>query len=246
MGVAAADYDGDGWLDIFRTNFSDERDTLYQNLGDGDFEDLTVMAGLGRNTRFVSWGCGFYDFDNDGDVDLFLASGHVFPEVDRLNIDVRARDRAILFRNTGDAAFEDISESAGPAVQERNSSRGVAFGDVDNDGTLEILINNQNGTPSLLRARESAPGNWVLVELDGRKSNRSAIGAKVSVTAGGRTQISEVRSGGSYISQSDFRLHFGLGEASTIERIEVSWPSGASQQQADVAANQIVKLTEPE
>jgi enediyne biosynthesis protein E4 len=244
MGVAAGDYDGNGWLDIFRTNFSDERDTLYQNLGEGEFEDLTVMAGLGRTTRFVSWGCGFLDIDHDADKDLFMVSGHVFPEVDQLEIDVRARDRAVLYRNLGDGTFEDISEQAGPGVLEPNSSRGVAFGDIDNDGTIEILINNQNAVPSLLKARDSAERNWVLVELEGRQSNRSAIGAKVSVTAGGVTQFSEVRSGGSYISQSDFRAHFGLGDATNIQQIEVAWPSGAKQIMTDLEPNRIVKVIE--
>lgn len=245
MGVTAGDYDGNGWLDIFRTNFSDERNTLYMNLGEGDFEDDTFGAGLAQTTRFVSWGVGFYDFDNDGDKDLFMATGHVFPEVDKLKIDVRARDRKALFRNTGKGTFEDISEEAGPGVAERHSSRGVAFGDIDNDGTLEILINNQNSTPSLLKASAKAAGNWVLLKLTGSKSNRSAIGAKVRLTAGGRTQIDEVRSGGSYISQSDFRLHFGLGAAGKVDKVEIDWPSGATQVEEGLPANRIIELKEP-
>ncbi len=245
MGVTAGDYDGNGWLDIFRTNFSDERNTLYRDLGGGDFEDDTFGAGLAQTTRFVSWGVGFYDFDNDGDKDLFMSTGHVFPEVDRLNIDVRAKDRKALFRNTGKGTFEDISEEAGPGVAERHSSRGVAFGDIDNDGTLEILINNQNSTPSLLKASGKAAGNWVLLKLTGSKSNRSAIGAKVRLTAGGRSQIDEVRSGGSYISQSDFRLHFGLGTAGKVDKVEIDWPSGATQVEEGLPANRIIELKEP-
>ncbi|MCP5117430.1 MAG: CRTAC1 family protein [bacterium] len=244
MGVTAGDFDGDGWLDIFRTNFSDERDTLYRNLGDGDFEDQTVLAGLGRNTRFVSWGCGFLDFDLDRDQDLLIVSGHVFPEVDSLNIDVRARDRRILFRNDGQGGFADISEQAGPAIQERFSSRGVAFGDIDNDGSVEILVNNQNDPPSLLKLADKPAGNWVLLQLEGAKSNRSAIGARVHLTAGGRTQVGEVRSGGSYISQSDLRLHFGLGDASVIEKIEIHWPSGAQQVVTGAAINEVVRIEE--
>lgn len=245
MGVTAGDYDGDGWLDIFRTNFSDERDTLYRNLSGGDFEDLTVMAGLGRNTRFVSWGVGFFDFDNDGDKDLFMASGHVFPEIDQLGIDVRARDRSILFENTGDGKFKDISDVAGPAIAERHSARGVAFGDLDNDGSIEILVNNQNESPSLLKAAAAPRGNWILVSLRGVQSNRSAIGAKVRLTAGGRTQLSEVRSGGSYISQSDLRLHFGLGGAKVVDRLEIEWPSGAKQVETGIEPNQILSVVEP-
>jgi len=245
MGVAAADYDNDGWLDIFRTNFSDERDTLYQNIGDGDFEDNTVMAGLGRNTRFVSWGVGFVDVDNDADQDLLLVSGHVFPEVDTLEIDVKAQDRSILFENLDDGTFRDVSEQSGPALIEKTSARGVAFGDIDNDGTIEVLVNNQNASPAIFKASAPAPGNWVLVKLTGKRSNRLAIGAKVRVTTGSKTQYGEVRSGGSYISQSDFRLHFGLGEAETIDKIEIEWPSGANQIEEDVPVNRIIELEEP-
>ena len=151
MGVAAADYDGDGRTDIFRTNFSDERDTLYRAMGKGEFEDATFTAGLARNTRFVGWGCGFFDFDNDGWKDLLLVNGHVFPEVEKLNIDIRYKDRAILYRNLGNGKFADISESSGPGILERHSSRGAAFGDYDNDGSVEVLVNNQNEPPSLLR-----------------------------------------------------------------------------------------------
>src|SRR2546425_54312 len=150
MGAAVADYDGNGWLDIFRTNFSDEIETLYRNRGGGEFDDLTREAGLGHNTRFVGWGCGFLDVDNDGWKDLFLANGHVFPEVDRLRTDIRYRDRSILYRNQGGGRFEDISEKSGPAILEKHSSRGVAFGDYDNDGKVDIVVNHQNEPPSLL------------------------------------------------------------------------------------------------
>ncbi len=163
----------------------------------------------------------------------------------QLNIDIRAKDRKALFRNTGNGSFEDISEEAGPGVAERHSSRGAAFGDIDNDGALEILINNQNAAPSLLKAAVQAPGNWVLLKLTGVRSNRSAIGAKVRLTAGGKTQIDEVRSGGSYISQSDFRLHFGLGRATKIDRVEIDWPSGIRQLQTGLPVNRIIELKEP-
>jgi hypothetical protein len=245
MGVAAADYDGNGWLDIFRSNFSDERETLYRNRGGGEFDDATVAAGMARNTRFVGWGCGFFDFDNDGWKDLLLVNGHVFPEVERLGIDIHYKDRAILYRNRGDGQFSDISETAGPGVLERHSARGAAFGDYDNDGLIEALINNQNEAPSLLK-QESRPGNhWILLKLTGTQSNRSALGAKVRVIAGGRSQLDEVRSGGSYLSQNDLRLHFGLGATLHVDRIEVEWPSGMRQTLRDVAADRVVSIEEP-
>jgi hypothetical protein len=245
MGVTSADYDGNGWLDIFRSNFSDERETLYRNRGGGEFDDATVAAGMARNTRFVGWGCGFFDFDNDGWKDLLLVNGHVFPEVERLRIDIHYKDRAILYRNRGDGQFSDISESAGPGVLERHSARGAAFGDYDNDGLIEALINNQNEPPSLLK-QESHPANhWIMLKLTGTRSNRSALGAKVRVIARGHTQVDEVRSGGSYLSQNDLRLHFGLGAAQRVDRIEIVWPSGARQTLRDVAADRIVPIEEP-
>jgi hypothetical protein len=247
MGAAAADYDGDGWPDIFRSNFSDERETLYRNRGDGEFDDATLAAGIALNTRFVGWGCGFFDFDNDGWPDLLLVNGHVFPEVDRLGIDVRYKDRAILYHNTGKGKFVDISESAGPGILERHSARGAAFGDYDNDGNVEVLVNNQNEPPSLLKQSGKPAGNWVLLKLVGVKSNRSAIGARVRITAGGLTQIGEVRSGGSYLSQSDLRLHFGLGTAQRIDRLEIRWPSGppqVEQLEKNLPVNRVITIRE--
>ncbi|MGA2576565.1 MAG: CRTAC1 family protein [Bryobacteraceae bacterium] len=247
MGAAAADYDGDGWADIFRSNFSDERETLYRNRGNGEFDDATLAAGMALNTRFVGWGCGFFDFDNDGWQDLLLVNGHVFPEVDRLGIDVHYKDRAILYHNTGKGKFVDISESAGPGILEKHSARGAAFGDYDNDGNVEVLVNNQNEPPSLLKQSGKPAGNWVLLKLEGVKSNRSAIGARVRLTAGGLTQIGEVRSGGSYLSQSDLRLHFGLGSARSIERLEIRWPSGGrqvEQVEKDLPVNRVITIRE--
>jgi len=245
MGAAVADYDGDGYPDIFRSNFSDERETLYRNRGSGEFDDVTVPAGLARNTRYVGWGCGFFDFDNDGLPDLLLVNGHVFPEVDRLGIDIHFRDHAILYRNLGGGKFADATDNAGPGILERHSARGAAFADYDNDGVIEVLINNQNAAPSLFKQTMRPPGHWVALSLAGTRSNRSGLGAKVRVTAGGRTQLDEVRSGGSYLSQNDLRLHFGLGAATRVERIEVLWPSGARQELRDVAADRIVRIEEP-
>ncbi|HXF27306.1 MAG TPA: CRTAC1 family protein [Bryobacteraceae bacterium] len=244
MGATAADYNGDGLADIFRSNFSDERESLYRAVRPGEFEDATFAAGLGRNTRYVGWGCGFFDFDNDGWPDLLLVNGHAFPEVDRLHIDIHYKDRAILYHNLGNGKFQDISESAGPGILEKHSSRGAAFGDYDNDGLLEVIINNQNEPPSLLK--ESRPNNnhWTLLKLTGVHANRSAIGAKISLTADGRTQIGEVRSGGSYLSQNDMRLHFGLGLAQKIDELRIRWPGGAMQIEHDLPVDRILNIME--
>ncbi len=243
MGVASADYRHDGLPAIFRTNFSDELETLYRNLGEGQFQDVSAEAGMGRNTRFVGWGCGFFDFDNDGWPDLLIVNGHAFPEVDRLHIDIRYRERAILYRNER-GRFVDISESAGPAILEAHASRGLAFADYDNDGAVEALINNQNEPPSLLKLAAPVRNHWIELQLEGVKANRSAIGARVQLTAAGTTQTAEVRSGGSYLSQSDPRLHFGLGTAEKADRVEIVWPGGAKQVETGLAADRIVKIRE--
>jgi enediyne biosynthesis protein E4 len=243
MGVAAADYRRDGALSIFRTNFSDEFETLYRNLGKGEFEDATLDSGLGMNTRFVGWGCGFFDYDNDGWPDLLLVNGHVFPEVDRLKIDIRYRQRAVLYHNQR-GRFMDVSESSGPGITERHSSRGAAFGDYDNDGAVEVAVNNQNEAPTLLHLQAQPVGNWILLKLEGTASNRSAIGAHVSLTAGKLTQSAEVRSGGSYLSQSDLRLHFGLGSATKVDRIEITWPGGKKQTETGVPAGRLLNIRE--
>jgi hypothetical protein len=245
MGATSADYDGDGKPDIFRSNFSDERETLYHNRGGADFDDATIAAGLGQNTRWVGWGCGFFDFDNDGWKDLLLVNGHVFPEVDRLKIDIHYKDRAILYRNNRNGTFTDISERAGRGILERHAARGAAFGDYDNDGSVEIIVNNQNEPPTLLKAAHKPAGHWAILKLEGVKSNRSAIGAQVRVTAEGRTQIDEVRSGGSYLSQNDLRLHFGLGSARKMERVEIRWPSGVRQVERGLDAGRVITLREP-
>lgn len=244
MGLTSADYNGDGRIGIFRSDFSDERSLLYRNDGAGQFDDVTMAAGLGHNTRFVNWGCAFLDFDNSGWKGLVVVTGHVYPEVDRQNIDIHFRDRAILYRNTGKGTFEDISERAGPAILARHSARGLAIGDIDNDGTLEILANNQNEPPSLWKQSRPAPGHWLLLTLIGTRSNRSAIGARVTVSAGGHTQVDEVHSGGSYLSQNDLRLHFGLGSAARADSIAVRWPSGQKTVLRDVAADRVVTIAE--
>ena len=244
MGVAAGDYLGDGGVDIFRTNFSDEFETLYLNRGAGNFDDVTLDAGLGQNTRYVGWGTGFLDFDNDGWKDLLLVNGHVFPEVDTLRLDIHFRDRAILYRNLGNGKFRDVSDHAGAAFLERHSSRGAAFGDLDNDGAVEVVVNNQNETPSLFKQTMAPPGHWIILKLVGTRSNRSAIGARVKVIAKGHAQVDEVRSGGSYLSQSDLRLHFGLGSADTIDQIQIRWPSGSAQTLKNQACDRVLAIKE--
>jgi enediyne biosynthesis protein E4 len=245
MGVTADDYRGDGYPSIFRTNFSDEFETLYRNRGDGTFDDVTLEAGLGQNTRYVGWGTGFFDFDNDGWKDLFLVNGHVFPEVKSLHLDIHYKEHAILYENLQDGKFRDISKHAGPALLETHSSRGAAFGDFDNDGAVEIVINNQNEPPSLFKQSINPPGHWIMLKLEGTRSNRSAIGARVKLVAMGRAQYGEVRSGGSYLSQNDLRLHFGLATATIVDRIEISWPSGLRQVLSDQPCDRVLTVREP-
>jgi len=245
MGLAEADYFGDGHPSIFRTNFSDEFETLYHNRGEGNFDDVTLDAGLGPNTRYVGWGTGFFDFDNDGWKDIMLVNGHVFPEVEKLHIDIHFKDRAILYQNLGNGKFKDVTKEAGPAFNELHSARGAAFGDIDNDGTLEVAVNNQNEAPSLFKQAHKAAGHWLILKLEGTKANRSAIGARVKVVTGDHAQWGEVRSGGSYLSQNDLRLHFGLGKATAVDRIELAWPGGGHQVLEHQAADRILNITEP-
>lgn len=247
MGVAAGDYRHEGIPSIFRTNFSDELSTLYHNRGKGEFQDVSVQAGLGQNTRYVGWGCAFLDFDNDGWPDVLLVNGHAFPEIDRLKIDIHYRERAILYHNDN-GKFVDISESAGPGILEQHSSRGLALADYDNDGFVEAVVNNQNEAPSLLRLAPGSsrgPANhWIGLKLEGVKSNRSAIGVRVRVTAGSLVQTAEVRSGGSYLSQSDLRLNFGLGGSTKVDKVEITWPGGATQTETSLAADRIRTIRE--
>ena len=244
MGLAEADYADDGHPSIFRTNFSDEFETLYHNRGEGNFDDVTLDAGLGQNTRYVGWGTGFFDFNNAGLQDLLLVNGHVFPEVEKLHIDIHYKDRAILYQNQGDGKFKDVTNDAGPAFRELHSARGAAFGDVDNDGTLEVAVNNQNEAPSLFKQSHKASRHWLILKLAGTRANRSAIGARVKVVTGAHVQSGEVRSGGSYLSQNDLRLHFGLGAAAIVDRIEVTWPGGGHQVLEHVAADRVLEITE--
>jgi hypothetical protein len=243
MGISAADYDLDGFFDIVKTNFADDVPTLYRNSGDGSFVDVTYTAQLGVNTRFLGWGTGFFDFDHDGWKDIFMVNGHVYPEVEALNANSPYKQERELFWNLRNGTFLDISAQAGPGILDRRSSRGAAVGDLDNDGGLEIVVNNMNDTPSLLK-NYGERRNWILIKTVGRKSNRSGVGARVTVVAAGLKQMDEVRSGDSYISQNDMRLHFGIGAATKVERVEVLWPSGRKEAFENLKANQIVTLEE--
>jgi hypothetical protein len=244
MGVGAGDYDGDGWLDIVRTNFSDQITTLYRNNGNGTFQDASIGAGLGINRKYLGFGAGFVDLDNDGWKDIFLANGHVYPQIAGRNLHTSYKQPKLVYRNLRNGRFEDVSSRSGPGIAAAHVSRGCAFGDLDNDGNVEVVVSNLDGPPSLLRITGDTPNNRLIVKCIGTRSNRSAIGARVRLTCGGRTQVDEVMSGSSYYSQNDLRLHFGLGSAQRADRLEVHWPSGMKDSAADLAANHLVVLVE--
>lgn len=244
MGVTAGDYDRDGWLDIFKTNFSGDTSTLYHNTGKASFEDVTFPAGLGTTTRWLGWGCGFLDVDNNGWADIFLVNGHVYPEVERLTTEAGYAQRKVLYRNLQNGRFEDISARAGAPVMQPVSARGCAFADYDNDGDIDILINPVNALPELLRCDAASQNNWITIKAIGTKSNRSGIGARLKCVTEDGNQIDEVRSGGSYYSQNDLRVHFGLGKRDKVKSLEIRWPSGQVDTLADVAANQIITIKE--
>ena len=244
MGVSAADYDHDGRLDIVKTNFAGDTSSLYRNLGKRMFEDMTFQTGLGRNTRFLGWGVGFFDFDNDGWADILMCNGHVYPEVGQRDNEQGYRQRKVLYRNLRNGRFADVSLEAGPGIIEAVAARGCAFGDFDNDGDIDVLVNCMNDAPQLLRCDSKLSNNWLKVKTVGTKSNRSGIGAKIRcATPDGMRQVDEVRSGGSYMSQSDPRVHFGLGGNATAD-LEIHWPSGHIDRIASVKANQVLVVKE--
>lgn len=244
MGVTAGDYDRDGRLDIFKTNFAGDTSSLYHNVGKGVFDDVTFPAGVGVNTRWLGWGCGFIDVDNDGWLDLFLVNGHVYPEVERLRTEAGYAQRKVLYRNLHNGRFADVSEEVGGAVITPTASRGCAFGDYDNDGMMDILINPVNAVPELLHAESVNQNNWIKIRTIGTKSNRDGIGARIRCVTDDGSQIDEVRSGGSYYSQNDFRVHFGLGKAAKVRSIEIRWPSGQVDTLGEQAANQLITVKE--
>ena len=245
MGIAVADYDCDGWFDIFKTNFADDTCNLYHNNGDGTFTDVTFPAGVGVNSRYVAWGCGFIDYDNDGWPDILQVNGHVYPEIDKYDFDQKFKNPRLVYKNLGNGHFKDVSSEMGPGISEHYSSRGAAFGDYDNDGDMDALVLNMNDLPSLLRNDGGNKQNWIKIKLVGTKCNRTAIGARVRVFTGKHIQMDEVHSGASVMSQSDLRLHFGLGGTETVDTIEVKWPTTQKVERfMKVKANQILTIRE--
>jgi hypothetical protein len=243
MGVAIGDANGDGYVDIFKTHFRGDTQVLYRNNGKGYFRDVTLRAGLGVETRFVGWGAAIVDLDNDGLPDIFFSTGMVYPEVEQKIPDAPYKTPNVVFRNLGGEKFEELMTEAGPGIAERHSSRGVAFGDFDNDGDIDILVVNMNEPPSLLRNDVSGGGHWLKVLLVGTASNRSAIGAQCVVSYGDRKQAQAVLAQSSYLSVNDRRLHFGLGSETTAS-VEIRWPNGGHENVADVAADRVVVIKE--
>jgi hypothetical protein len=243
MGIAVGDYNLDGRLDIFKTHFSDDTAALYRNDGDANFIDATIAAGIGVETRYICWGAGFADLDNNGWPDIAVVTGSVYPEVESAFAEYPLKTPRFIFRNLGNGKFEEVIEEAGPGIAAAHCSRGCAFGDFDNDGDVDIVIVNLNEPPSLLRNDLPAGTNWLKVFLVGTKSNRSAIGSRVLLRYGGKTQAQAVMAQSSFYSVNDRRLHFGLG-ADTHAEIEIHWTNGLVEHYAAVGANQLVTATE--
>ena len=239
MGVTLGDYDHDGLLDMFITNFDDEYNVLYRNAGQNSFADVSYEAQLALvSLPYVGWGTKFFDYDNDGWLDLFIANGHAYPQRDRY------RQRKLVHRNNRDGTFSEVAAQLGSGMMEELASRGTAFGDIDNDGDVDIVVNNLDGVPQLLRNDGGNTNNSILVKTVGTKTNRNGIGAKLKVVSGDLVQVEELRSGGSYISQNDFRLHFGLEKRTKVDLIQVRWPSGVVDTLTNIPANKIVIVKE--
>jgi hypothetical protein len=242
MGVGVGDFRLDGSLQIVKTHFAADTPAVYVNNGKGEFRDDNIRSGLASETRFIGWGIGIEDLDNNGSPDIFWVTGGIYPELQN-KPDQPYKTPRILFRNLGNGRFEPLTREAGPALEALHCSRGCAFGDFDNDGDIDILIVNQNEPPSLLRNDVSGVNHWIKVKLTGVKSNRSAIGARVTASYGGKTQVREVLSQSSYLSVNDSRLHFGLGAVATVD-LEVRWPNGDVEKFKQVAGNQLVHIKE--
>jgi hypothetical protein len=247
MGVAVCDYNHTGRFSIHVTNFEDQNNSLYRNDGNLSFTEVSYAAAIGTATvPYLGWGTGCIDLDNDGWPDLFVVNGHVYPQVDRFAVGAKYRERKLVFLNQRDGTFEDVGGLVGPALATLQASRGAAFGDLDNDGDLDVVVENIDGAPLILRNDGGNQKHWVTLELIGVKSNRLAIGSKVKAVAGPLVQVDEVRSGGSYLSQNDLRIHFGLGEADELNRVEVRWPSGRTEILQDLAAGRSYVIKEGE
>jgi len=246
MGTTIGDFNRDGALDIFKTNFSDDTSTLYRNNGNGTFDDVTFAVGLGLHTKYLGWGANFLDFDNDGWPDLLVVNGHVYPEVDKQHLGSDYQEPRILYHNDGTGKFVDISDEAGPGISVPHAGRGAAVGDLWNDGRISAVISNMNAPASLLVNQIRSPNHWIAVRTVGTKSNRDGIGARVTVKAGTHRWVDEVRSGASYASNNDIRVHFGLGSAAKVDWIQIRWPSGLVERYDKLASDAIHTLKEGE
>jgi hypothetical protein len=243
MGIGTGDYDLDGHIDIFKTHYQLQSSGLYHATGEGEFDDVSISSGIGVERHFVSWGAGMVDLDNDGWPDIFYVTGNVYPELEQRFPKFPAKSQAICFRNLGNGKFAQMGEEAGPAMTVHHCSRGCAFGDFDNDGDIDVVVMNQNEAPSLIRNDAPQGNHWIKVKLEGTKSNRSAIGARVLVHYGGKVQAQELMSQSSYCSSNDPRLHFGLGKVTNVD-IEVHWPAGSVEKLKSVAADQLLTIRE--
>ncbi len=254
MGVSIGDFNRDGLLDIVKTNFAGDTDSLFLNLGDGTFEDHTYLSGLGINTRLLGWGVGFLDMDNDGWLDIMVSNGHVYPEVDGTHVDASYAENKYLYRNLRNGQFEDVTKVAGAGITDAAKARGCAFGDYDNDGDVDVVVNCVNAGPQLLRCDQvdaAKARSWIKIRTVGTKSNRTGIGTQLRVTAKvdakadkPMMQLEEVRSGGSYYSQNDFRVHFGLDQAKKVDSVELRWPSGTVDVLKDLDVNKLYVIQE--
>jgi hypothetical protein len=244
MGSTAADFDGDGHIDLFKTNFSDDTSTLYHANGDGTFTDVTFADGLGVNLDALGWGTMFADVDNNGYPDLLVVNGHVYPEVDAAHLGATFKEPRFLYWNQGNSHFKDVSKTSGPGLTEPLSGRGLAIADLFNDGRVSAVVNNLSDRPMLLVNQAANTNHWLGLHLIGTTSNRSAIGARITLHGPKRIWVDEVRSGSSYNSSSDLRLHFGLGSETHIDRIEVRWPNGARESFVPTAIDRILDITE--
>ena len=247
MGIAYGDYDNDLYQDILVTNFWEQTNTLYHNDRGTFFSDLSFDAGVGKESfQFLAWGTEFFDYDNDGDKDLFVANGHLFPQLDRANLGTSYAQTNQLFENLGDGTFAEVSQVSGEGLKIKKVSRGASFGDYDDDGDLDIFVLNLNDRPTLLRNDGGNENNWLMVKTIGTESNRDGIGARIEVHSGGLTQSAEIRSGASYLSHNDLRAHFGLGQKEAIDLLVVHWPSGLEERFENLSANRLVVLQEGE
>jgi hypothetical protein len=245
MGIDCGDYDNDGRIDFYQTSYSKELATLYRNLGDNMFEDVTMLTGAGTGTLpHVTWGNGFTDFDNDGHRDIFVACGHLQDNVELYNDMETTFARNVILKNTGNGKFVDVSEDSGDGMKVKLRSRGAAFDDLDNDGDIDVVILNSRREPTILRNDSPSKGHWIQVRLQGTKSNRDGMGARVKVVTDDLTLIDEVHSGRGYQSHYGMRLHFGLGNREKVERIVVRWIGGGIDVFKDIAVNQLLTLTE--